>query len=104
MNALLLYTPTMTQQETTSQSNWVKIQGKGEWCVYSQEHSFNIHPSLHYEPGAKAETAGIGKVDHGLGEGECKTMRVGLFLGVPAHELQKNILEVHHTNKHDCYI
>lgn len=58
-------------------------QDKVMLSLYSQEYPLDIHPSFLNEPSSKAETAGISKVDDGLGEGEGKTIYMGLFLGVP---------------------
>lgn len=57
---------------------------------YSQEYPLNIHSSLHNEPSSKAETACIGEVDHGLGEGECKTIHMGLLLRIPVQRRLQN--------------
>lgn len=47
---------------------------------YAQKHPLKVHLVLFDEPGPKAEAAGIGEVDHGLGEGECQPIDMGLLL------------------------
>lgn len=57
--------------------------------VYSQEYPLNIHPSFFNEESSKAEAACISEVDHGLGEGEGKTIDMGLFLGTPVQRVRE---------------
>lgn len=68
--------------------------------VYSQEYSFNIHPSFLNQPSSKAETSCVSEVDHGLGEGEGKTINVSLFPGVPAMKVRERL----NQRKHLCLI
>jgi len=66
-----------------SNKNSLFIQILPALSAYSQENCLSIHPSGHNEPSSKAETACVGKVNHGLGEGVGKTVHVGLFVRVP---------------------
>lgn len=74
------------------------ISQKVTLSVYSQEHSFNIHPALLDEPSSKSVTGCIGEVDHGLGEGVGEAISMGLLLGVPVPRVRQ-IRETNHCNQ-----
>lgn len=66
--------------------------------VYSQVYPLNIHPSCLNEESSKAETGCISKIDHGLGEGEGKTIDVALFLGAPVQRVRERWHQTGHLS------